>query len=320
MDDTFTFVKKAELKEVLDALNSLHNDIKFTHEMEQDRCIPFLDVWVRRQDNGSFTTSVYRKKTSSDIYINWESYAPRTWKIGTLHGLLQRAFMICSNKTEVEKEIKYLSNVFEKVNGYPNRVIQSTITKVRNKNATESLAEQATETDSTTEEETEVVRPHISLPYGGDKGNTILKKFKHILERILPDTVKPGISVKGRKIGSFFTLKDKVDEKHLSGFIYEFECNRKPTCESEYIGETNRRKEIRENEHAHLDEGSAILQHCKKTKHARAKPKNFKVLARNYPHWQRRKLCESMFIRDRNPDLNKQGDKHRQSYKLHLFA
>ena len=164
VDDTFTFVKKGELEKVLDALNSFHSDIKFTHEMEQDRCIPFLDVWVRRQDNGSFTTSVYRKKTSSDIYINWESYAPRTWKIGTLHGLLQRAFMICSNETEVEKEIKYLSNVFEKVNGYPNKVIQSTIAKVRNKNATESLAEQPTETDSTTEEETEVVRPQISLP------------------------------------------------------------------------------------------------------------------------------------------------------------
>ena len=157
--------------------------------------------------NGSFTTSVYRKKTSSDIYINWESYAPRTWKIGKLHGLLQRAFMICSNKNEVEKEIKYLSNVFEKVNGYPNKVIQSTIAKVRNKNATESLAEQPTETDSTTEEETEDVGPHISLPYGGDKGNTILKKFKHILERILPDTVEPGISVKGRKIGLFFHLE-----------------------------------------------------------------------------------------------------------------
>ena len=79
-------------------------------------------------------------------------------------------------------------------------------------------------------------------------------------------------------------------------------------------------KKIREDEHAHKDEGSAILQHCKKTKHARAKAKNFTVLAANYPHWQRRKICESMFIRDRNPDLNKQGDKHRQSYKLHLFA
>ena len=319
VDDTFTFVKKGELDKVLDALNSFHNDIKFTHEMEQNRCIPFLDVSVRRKGNGSFATSVYRKKTSSDIYINWKSYAPRTWKVGTLHGLLQRAFMICSDTTEVEKELKYLANVFENVNGYPKRVIQSTIAKVRSKNATE-LPEDPTETDPATLEETEIVRPHMSLPYGGDKGNTILKKFKRNLEQILPDTVKPGISVRGRKIGSFFSLKDKIDEKHMSGFIYEFQCNRKPTCESEYIGETNRRREIREDEHAHKDEGSAILQHCKKTKHARAKAKNFTVLAANYPHWQRRKICESMFIRDRNPDLNKQGDKHRQSYKLHLFA
>ena len=130
--------------------------------------------------------------------------------------------------------------------------------------------------------------------------------------------MKPEIFVKGKKIASRFNIKDKVHDKHTSGFVYEFKCNRK-NCNSTYIGETGRRRENRVHEHGEKDESSAILQHCRSKKHAKAKDKNFTVLATNYPHWRRRKLCEAMFIRDKNPDLNKQGDKHRQSYKLHLF-
>ena len=314
VDDTFTFVKKGELNNVLETLNSFHDDIKFTYEMEGEGSIPFLDVYVQRKENGTFTTSIYRKKTSSDVYINWNSFAPRTWKIGTLHGLLQRAFTICSDKAKVEEEIRYLKSVFTKINNYPINVVENIIKKVRNKNIhAEKDAQREIESDT-------VSRPHMSLPYGGDKGNTIIKKLKRTLNSILPTTVQPEISVKGTKIASCFKIKDKVDDKHTSGFIYEFECNRVQTCKSNYIGETGRRKEVRLQEHGEKDESSAILQHCRSTKHAKAKEKNFKILARNYPHWRRRKICESMFIRDKNPDLNKQGDKHRQSYKLHLFV
>ena len=146
----------------------------------------------------------------------------------------------------------------------------------------------------------------MSLPYGGDKGNTILRKFKRALETILPDTVRPEISLKGKKVSSFFKIKDKVEDKHSSGFVYEYKCNRSHTCKSSYIGETGRRKEIRVHEHGHTDENSAVFQHSKDTKHAKARDKNFSILATNYPHWRKRKICESMFIRDNNPDLNKQ--------------
>ena len=113
----------------------------------------------------------------------------------------------------------------------------------------------------------------MSLPYGGDKGNTIIKKLKRTLNSILPTTVQPEISVKGTKIASCFKIKDKVDDKHTSGFIYEFECNRVQTCKSNYIAEAGRRKEVRLQEHGEKDESSAILQHCRSTKHAKAKEK-----------------------------------------------
>ena len=319
VDDTFTFVKKGKLDTVLNALNAFHQDIKFTHETEVNGSIPFLDVKIQRNPDGRFTTSVYRKKTNSNIYINWNSHAPRTWKIETLHGLLQRAYTICSDNAEVEKEIDFLKQVFSKDNGYPIKVIENTVAKVREKNNPQSNPENDQNEESEEDNSEEVHRPHMSLPYGGEKGNTVIGKFKRSLERLLPETVRPDISVKGMKVSSFFRLKDATDEKHTSGFIYRFKCNRK-TCKSRYTGETGRRKEIREHEHGYTDKQSAIFQHCKSTKHARARSKNFTVVARNYPQWRKRKICEAMYIRDEDPDLNKQGDKHRQSYKLELFA
>ena len=74
VDDTFTFVRKGELQNIMDALNSFHSDIQFTHEVESNGVIAFLDVQVQRKEDGNFTTSVYRKKTSSDIYIIWNSF------------------------------------------------------------------------------------------------------------------------------------------------------------------------------------------------------------------------------------------------------
>ena len=133
LDDTFTFVRKGKLQNILEALNAFHSDIQVTYEMENNGVIPFLDVKVQRKEDGTFTTSVHRKKTSSDIYINWNSFAPKTWKIGTLHGLVQRAFTICSGEHEMEKEIQYLKKVFVKVNGFPTKVMENTVTKVRNK-------------------------------------------------------------------------------------------------------------------------------------------------------------------------------------------
>ena len=140
VDDTFTFIKDGEIENVRESLNNFHEDIKFTYETEIDGKIPFLDVNVKRKDDGTFDTEVYRKKTDSNIYINWSAYASRTWKIGTLKGLFRRAFMVCSTKAAQLKEIQFLKNVFTKTNGYPSRVVNDALHQVRNKINSEATA------------------------------------------------------------------------------------------------------------------------------------------------------------------------------------
>ena len=166
VDDTFSYVKKGELSNVLALLNNFHDDIKFTHECETNGTISFLDVKVNRLTDGKFKTSVYRKETSSNIYIHWDSFAPRTWKIGTLHGLVQRAFTICSDVEEVQKEIKYLKDIFLKVNGYPIQIIENTIARVRKKNETAQVNyikddETITENSGSNKNEKEIYRPYM---------------------------------------------------------------------------------------------------------------------------------------------------------------
>ena len=70
---------------------------------------------VIRKDHEGETT--YRKSTSNDIYLHWQSFSPTTWKRGTPQTLVSRAFKVCSNDQRLQNEIKHLKKVFRDING-----------------------------------------------------------------------------------------------------------------------------------------------------------------------------------------------------------
>ena len=122
VDDTISFVKNDSIAYVLDQLNSFHEQIQFTYEVEHNNKLPFLDVLLIKNAN-KIDTTVYRKPTNTDVYLNWNTHAPTTWKRGTLRTILSRAYTICSSETYLNEEIKYIESTFEKVNNYPKYVI-----------------------------------------------------------------------------------------------------------------------------------------------------------------------------------------------------
>ena len=97
VDDTYCFAKSEYTNNILLSLNSFHQNIKFTIEIEKDDAIPFLDMLIIRKA-GKIETTVYRKKTYTDFYMNWYSYAPNNWKWGTLRTLVRRAHVNSSTK------------------------------------------------------------------------------------------------------------------------------------------------------------------------------------------------------------------------------
>ena len=59
---------------IISVLNILDKNIQFTFEEENDEAIPFLDILISRKKN--ITTTVYRKSTCIDKYLNWNALAP----------------------------------------------------------------------------------------------------------------------------------------------------------------------------------------------------------------------------------------------------
>ena len=70
VDDTFTIIKAENRNIFLQHLNSIHPNIKFTcKEMKEDGSMPFLDILIIPTEDGSLKTSVFRKQTQTDLYL-----------------------------------------------------------------------------------------------------------------------------------------------------------------------------------------------------------------------------------------------------------
>ena len=319
VDDTFTFIKKGQVENVLRKLNSFHESIKFTFEKEKEGSIAFLDVKVIKKSDGTFDTDVYRKQTDTNIYSNWNAFAPKVWKIGTLKGLIRRAFVICSTEEYRNKEISFLKTVFGEINGYPIRVVHNTIHNVTKKIQEENRPpeipvptddnNQVSDTSASSNSVVEVA-PFICLPYKGKEGDLIISKFRDALSKAVPQNVKPQFAYKGKKLGSHFRLKDRVPLEHQSDCVYSFKKNRA----TKYVGETKVRIETRTYQHGHTDKKSSVYKFKEETG-VPISLEDFQVLEKGYPKTLDRKLAEALYIKELNPVLNQQV----KSFKLCLF-
>ena len=78
VDDTLCFVKKGYRDYVLSVLNDFHDCISFTFEEQVNSMISFLDVLLIRKPDG-MDLAVFRKKTNTNLYVNWDAFALETW-------------------------------------------------------------------------------------------------------------------------------------------------------------------------------------------------------------------------------------------------
>ena len=105
VDDTFTIIKAAHKRNFLDHINSIDEHIQFTSEDSRpDGSMPFLDILIIPNEDGSLSTIVYRKHTHTDLYLQWDSHHTVSSKysvVGTLH---HRAETICSSPKLLQQE------------------------------------------------------------------------------------------------------------------------------------------------------------------------------------------------------------------------
>ena len=111
-------------------LNSCHPNIKFTMETEEKGQLPFLDVLLSKQSasdrQGSFITSVYRKKTYTGLLTNYFSFTPFKYKLGLIKTLIDRAYKINNTTRGFHNDIKNLSEILKR-NMFPKWLIDKSV-------------------------------------------------------------------------------------------------------------------------------------------------------------------------------------------------
>jgi hypothetical protein len=141
-------------------LNSQCADTKFTIEIEKEGYLAFLDVLVKKVDD-TLKTSVYRKPTDSELYLQYTSNHAKTIKNRIVNTLLHRADTICSDIKEKENEYKKVEEILLK-NGYPGALINNIKNKRKRKQENPCLPPLAQEEKKDEKKKREAL---VALPY-----------------------------------------------------------------------------------------------------------------------------------------------------------
>ncbi len=72
VDDSASAVKQGNQDSVLQYLNSYHDDIQFTFELENDKSLAFLDLELIHGDDGRIKRKVYLKQTNTGRHLNFK--------------------------------------------------------------------------------------------------------------------------------------------------------------------------------------------------------------------------------------------------------
>ena len=69
----------------------------------------FLDTLIQKWPDNSLLTSVYRKLTHTDLYLQWDSHHHLSSKYSVIHTLRHRGKTVCSNHHLLKEEEEHLN-------------------------------------------------------------------------------------------------------------------------------------------------------------------------------------------------------------------
>ena len=284
VDDVLTIVKKGTHDSLLNYLNSVDSNIKFTIEPPNEQgAIPFLDTFPRPSGN-KITISVYRKPTHMDRYLDFNSNHPKSAKRAVVRALTDRAKNMCSSPELLAEEMDHLGKVL-RYNNYPKWMIAQ-----HGRNSSErNLIDPETGNE---------VKKSISIsaPYFPGLSESFKQLFRYTPMQVC---------FKGQKTIKSLLMhpKDKVDPSLKKDIIYQWSCT-KPNCKSSYIGETSRSLCERAKEHSKEGSNSAIYHHCSSKGHPQPNVDQFKVIDQEKSQIAR-EAKEAIHIRKLDPELNR---------------
>ena len=108
VDDILSKIKKHLVDLFLAHLNTMHERIKFTHEDMIDRMLPFLEVEIHINDDGSLKFKIYRKPTHTNQYLMFDSNHHINHKLGVVATLNHRANVLITEEDDKKEEEQLL--------------------------------------------------------------------------------------------------------------------------------------------------------------------------------------------------------------------
>ena len=229
-----------ELEEFFAYLNSLYPPIKWTMEKEKDGQFHVFDIRLIR--NGSqVETTVYRKPSASDRYLHFTSAQAWHEKTAAIHTLTLRALNYCSNKELLDQELAYITQVFLD-NGFPLASIQQIINMKTHK----AEAKDPLLLEETSEEEVPIdYSKCFYAPYHHQARKMfVVLKRKFNIHSVYKKTTTLG--------NILFKRRPKKDIWNCTHVVYSVPCEHPP---DQYIGQTQRKLQVRVREHERSCEG-----------------------------------------------------------------
>ena len=115
MGDTFTILESPHKTSFLEHLNSIDHLIQFTSEEAGiDGSISFLDVLIIPDEEGNLKTTVYRKPTHTDLYLQRDSNHQVSSKYSVIGSLHHRAKSTCSDKELLKSEVHHIEEALKR--------------------------------------------------------------------------------------------------------------------------------------------------------------------------------------------------------------
>ena len=258
MDDVLCSVRKSEVNERLSMINKLHDNLKFTYEIENEGTIPFLDMLILNK-NGSLSSSWYRKPTDTGLTLNFHALAPNKYKKSVVSSFLHRIYRASSNWENFHNGVSEALQIL-KNNQYPDNfvfpIVNAVMTKLacpheyeRLKDENESRVDDIPDADCLlvlSEKE----KYMFCINYRGKPTEKLAHSFKKL-------NAPCRVIMKTRKLKTALpSLKPTVPKMLRSSVVYKIDC---PGCDASYIGETLRLLQQRLREH--LGKSGTIRKH-----------------------------------------------------------
>ena len=293
VDDTCAAVHPDLVNVFHQHINNIEPSIQFTCEIQEDNKLPFLDILLTKVDDGTISSSVYRKPTHTDQYLHFSSHHPLSHKVSVMRTLFSRAEKLSSTLMERTTEEVHILEALER-NGYPSHLVQ--------RNQKGHLLPTVSMTSSPPS-------ARVTIPYVQGQSEAI----RRVLQGLdIQTSFAPATSL--RRILSH--PKDPVPSSNKSGVVYQIPC---ADCNKSYIGQTGRNLSQRIKEHQKAvatfnTDTSALAEHVLSKDHHIDWEKTSVI--DQHPYTQTRCLVECWYINHIPNTLNRERSFTRNTPKF----